>query len=309
MTNRPTVSVLLPAYNAGPGLGAAVRSILTQTFSDFEILLVDDGSTDWSVNALLAQPAGKDPRLRLLRQSNKGLAAALNAGLEKARGDLIARMDADDIAHPDRLARQVAVMTADGETALLGGQIRRVSSGRALSTTSFPIDHDAIVSGLLRRAHVLSHPSVMYRAAEARDLGGYWDYGVSEDWDFFLRISQRGRLANLRSVVLDYSYDTQGINATQLHAVRRNMRFAIANYQRRRQGATEISLENFVRSLDLSQRVGIRLETQSLVHYRRALSAKADGRLAVALVEFCATGAFWPRQALRRIGVRFWQLP
>src|SRR5215470_4499377 len=105
----PQVSVILPVYNSEQYLAAAVASILQQTFADFELLAIDGGSSDRSLD-ILREFAARDPRLRVVPQEGKGLVNALNQGVAKARGEFIARMDADDIAHSERFERQVAFL-------------------------------------------------------------------------------------------------------------------------------------------------------------------------------------------------------
>ncbi|MFD1958687.1 glycosyltransferase family 2 protein [Novosphingobium panipatense] len=121
MTRRPPrVSVLLPCYNGAAYLEEAVRSILLQTFADFELIVVDDGSTDATAD-ILARMGRRDPRLRVVRQPNGGIVAALNTAIAHARGEYIARMDADDVSFPERFAFQVAWLDAHPATVLVGG--------------------------------------------------------------------------------------------------------------------------------------------------------------------------------------------
>ena len=110
----PAVSVLMPVFNAERYVGEAIESILCQSFADFEVVVIDDGSTDDSPN-ILAGLAARDSRLRVLRQGNSGVVAALNRGLKDCRAPLVARMDADDVAHPERLEQQLAFMKANPE--------------------------------------------------------------------------------------------------------------------------------------------------------------------------------------------------
>ena len=116
------VTVLLPVYNGGPFLPRVLASLLAQTWRDFEVLVIDDGSSDGSAE-IAAAHARSDPRVRVLRnERNLGLARTLNRGLDEARSPLVARQDVDDLSHPERLARQVAFLEAHAEVALVGAQ-------------------------------------------------------------------------------------------------------------------------------------------------------------------------------------------
>lgn len=129
-SQSPALSVVMSVYNGSAYLEVAVRSILTQTFQDFEFIIVDDCSSD-DTPEILEKLASADPRIRILRlEQNRQIAGALNAGLELARAPLIARMDADDISYPTRLMRQMAIMDEDPDLVLLGTSIRHVDPHR-----------------------------------------------------------------------------------------------------------------------------------------------------------------------------------
>ena len=295
----PAVSVVLPAYNAGEHLYPAVRSVLDDGFADLEVLVVDDGSTDGSVDGLIAAVA--DDRLIVLRQRNHGLAHALNRGMAEARSGFIARMDADDLVVPGRFAAQHQHLIAHPEVVLVGGQVDRMVDGVARSTTRFPLTHRQIVEGLLAGRHVLCHPAIMLRASAVRAVGGYWQHGVSEDWDLFLRLSALGALANLDSVVLRYRFHDGGINAGSMAQVRRNIRLAVVNHRRRAAGREALTPESLRRSTGPIGRLSLAGQTRSLVLYRQALQSAAGGRSVRSRVELGAAAVLWPRQALHRL--------
>lgn len=295
----PNVTVILPTFNAGDFLRPAVESILGQTYRDFELLLIDDGSTDDSVESLASST--ETERLRIIRQPNLGLAATLNRGLHEARGKLIARMDADDIADKDRLRSQADRFLTQPDLVLLGGQIRRVAEGHVLSISNFPCTHTEILNGLLNRAHVLSHPAVMYRREAAIEVGGYWTTGLSEDWDLFLKLSDVGSLANLPDPVLDYRYHVDSINSRTLREVRTNIRLAIENHNRRRGNKPELTPAEFQKSLTRTTRMALQAEIASLSLYRSSLSHRAQGHAVRARACLAVCVALWPRQALRRL--------
>jgi glycosyltransferase involved in cell wall biosynthesis len=205
----PAVSVLLPVRDARRTLPACLRSLRGQTLRDHEVIAVDDGSADGS-GELLEAFARRDPRLRVVRTPPRGLVAALNAALAHARGSLLARMDADDVAHPDRLALQAARLRADAATAILGCRVRLVGGARGgnagmrayVRWLNGLIDHDAIARDLLVESP-LAHPSVMMRATALRGLGGYREFDGPEDYDLWLRAHRAGlRFAKLEQALL-----------------------------------------------------------------------------------------------------------
>lgn len=203
------MSVLLPTHDAGSELLGALRSLCDQTLADVEIVLVDDGSTDGSVDQA-RRDLDADSRLRILAPGRIGLPAALNAGLAACRAELVARMDADDVARPERLERQRLHLEEHPEVAILGCQVRTFADGGAGQGYRL---FDAWQNGLLTHAQIareiyvespLSHPSVMYRARAIRELGGYRDVPWAEDYDLWLRANLAGaRFAKLAEVLLE----------------------------------------------------------------------------------------------------------
>jgi glycosyltransferase involved in cell wall biosynthesis len=119
LSSEPAVSVVMPMYNAAPYVGEAVRSVLGQTFSDFELIVIDDGSKDDSATEVERAAKG-DARLRLIRQSNSGVSVASNKGTELARGEFLARADSDDICLPNRLEKQVGYLREHPDCVAVG---------------------------------------------------------------------------------------------------------------------------------------------------------------------------------------------
>ena len=159
----PSVSVIMPVFNVAAYVEEAVRSILEKTFSAFELILIDDGSSD-ETPAILDRLAGRDARIRLVHQTNAGLVAALNLGLSLARGRYVARMDADDRAYPERLAEQFAFLEKHPEVAVLGGSARLMDrAGRMIGQWRLPTT-DLDLKALLRSgASPFIHSTVMLR--------------------------------------------------------------------------------------------------------------------------------------------------
>lgn len=202
----PRVSVIIPVYNTAQYLDAAFQSILTQTFTDFELIAIDDGSTDGS-GAQLDRMAKTDARLRVIHQKNAGVTNALNKGLDIARGHYIARMDSDDLAYPDRFTQQVAALDSRPNVVAIGTQFRLIDpEGRPLTVSPMPCDHAALDARLMRDQSLsICHPSVMLRADALNKTGGYSPrFSSAQDVDLFLRLAEVGELANLDAVLMDY---------------------------------------------------------------------------------------------------------
>lgn len=197
----PLISVVLPAYNARKFIEQAVQSILDQSFSDFELLVIDDGSTDGTTEILKAIT---DPRLRLIRhKTNCGLIHVLNEGIAEAKGEFIARMDADDIAEPGRLETQVQFLEKHPQIGIVGSAIRIIDcNGDMGQTYLFPESH-VLVEWSMSFFCPIAHPTVMVRASVIRQHGGYSFNAIhAEDYDLWTRMSITTQFANLTTPLL-----------------------------------------------------------------------------------------------------------
>ena len=204
MPEIPRVSVVMPVHNGGPYLQHAIDSILGQTFTDFEFLIIDDGSTDSTVEVLRPYQVA-DNRVRVHHQEKAGLVASLNRGCSHARAAYIARMDADDIAFPDRFARQVEFLDRHPEVALVGSAVVRIdATGQEIKRNVCPTSHAEIVQAL-REYTCFTHSTVMMRTEALAAIGGYRPaYRHAEDYDLWLRLAERYQLANLPDPLLYY---------------------------------------------------------------------------------------------------------
>ena len=198
----PAASVLMPVYNNAPFLDEAVSSILGQSFADFELIIVDDGSDDGSA-AILAAWAGRDCRIRVLsNEGNRGIVHSLNRGLAECRGAYVVRMDSDDIALPDRLARQIGTMDADPGIVVLGAAVTCIdAAGREIGM----VRHSLADCPLLRQ-NTMIHPTVVIRreVLVRHGLSYLEKYRYAEDYFLWLQLSRFGRLAAIDDVVLRY---------------------------------------------------------------------------------------------------------
>lgn len=202
----PRVSVVMPVYNGGRFLAEAVESVLRQTFRDFELVAVDDGSVDDTLT-VLRRYEKSDRRVRVISRANTGIVGALNDGLTAARGELVARMDGDDACMPTRLARQVAYLDAHPEVVLLGGNVMVMDEegDDVAPLKDLKFTHEEIDASLLACGWPLVHPAVVMRAEALRRIGGYRSGTFPhEDHDLFLRMAEIGWVAALPEVVLRY---------------------------------------------------------------------------------------------------------
>ena len=232
----PRVSVVIPAYNAQRYLTEAIESVLCQTFTDFECIVVDDGSTDRTAR-ILVEMAERDGRVRTIRIPHGGIVEALNAGAREARGDLIARMDSDDICLPERLARQVRYMDQHPECLALGAAVMLVDPyGSTLWEIDIKTEHAQIEAELLKgNGWALFHPTALIRKGPMLEIGGYRpEYQWSEDIDLFLRLAEIGKLANLPDTLLHYRQHFASVNRNKVELqLRRNERLLAEAYRRR----------------------------------------------------------------------------
>lgn len=262
-SDDPKVSVLIPAYNAEATIDAAIQSILRQTFTDFEVVAVDDGSTD-STPAMLDACAAERPStssgcsagsacltrsgcsacVRVIHTRNRGIIEALNTGIEECRGELIARMDADDISHRRRLEMQVELMDSQPEVSvcsslvtmfprrdLLGGLVRYEQWLNSLVT------HEQIARDMFVESPV-AHPSVMLRREELLQVGGYQEHGWPEDYDLWLRYCAAGKRFAKVDTSLLYWRQTPG-RLTFTHP-----RYSVENFLRAKAHYLKCGLRN-----------------------------------------------------------------
>ena len=242
--SSPLISVLMPVYNAERYVAEAVESILGQTFRDFEFIIIDDGSTDRSLE-ILQRYAQQDPRIRLSSRPNMGLAKTLNEGLALARGEFIARMDADDVSLPGRFARQIDYLSEHEECVAVGTQVLYVEPyGSPLWVSDLPLTHEEIDTALLARQCGLVHPSFLMRSHAIQSIGGYSERcGLCEDHELFLRLAERGRIANMPEVLYKYRKHLDSITIGRSRELARDVDEIVRNAWVRRSGSVPADVE------------------------------------------------------------------
>lgn len=194
----------MPVHNGQSYLSEAIESVLAQTHHDFEFIIVDDGSRDAS-DAIISDYARRDSRIRTLRQEQQGVASALNAGIARARASILARMDADDKAHPGRLACQFELLRLHPDVVAVGSAVVAIDeSGVERGTLTYAPAVESVAQAIGLSA-VVCHPAAMVRLGPLRQAGGYRsEFEGAEDYDLWLRMLGAGRIVNVREPLLHH---------------------------------------------------------------------------------------------------------
>ncbi len=211
------VSIIVPVYNAERYISAALASMLLQTHSNFEIIAINDGSVDRS-SEILRSAAARDRRIHLIERENRGLIATLNEGLQHASADFVARMDADDIAYPERLAVQLRAFAADPELALSGCNFDTMFSDSRMLRLGVPNATDTVELRVMSRFFtILRHSTVMFRRSRIPEGMLRYDetYPCAEDFDLFRRIAEQCRVAQTSEPLLAYRLHDTSVSATK----------------------------------------------------------------------------------------------
>ncbi len=229
--STPRVSVLMPVYNAACTLPETLQSIAGQSLTDFEVIAVDDGSDDDSRMILEAWGRG-DRRIKPVRAGRVGLVEALNHGLSVCRGEWVARMDADDRMHPERLARQVELLVSRPDISVAGSLVEIFADGVVGEGMKV---YEAWLNGLVEPGDIareifiespIAHPSAMMRRSQFLELGGYRDKGWPEDYDLWLRCHAAGlRFAKVPEVLLYWREHPDRLTRT-------DSRYSVENFLR-----------------------------------------------------------------------------
>lgn len=212
-----SVDVLMPVFNVASTIEESVRSILSQTITDFRIVLVDDGSTD-GTGEILRRMAGEDCRITVITTENRGIVDALNTGIEACEAPIIARLDGDDLSFPDRLQRQLGYLQDNPDCIAVAGNVWHIDEhGNRTGVRSF---FPAEVVSDPYRAHCtepyLMHPFLMVRSEALRKVGGYRYVFHAEDTDLYWRLSDVGRLHNLPDLLGEYRIHDKSVSGRSI---------------------------------------------------------------------------------------------
>jgi glycosyltransferase involved in cell wall biosynthesis len=279
-----SVSVVLPVWNGDAFLGQAIESILRQTLQSFELIVVDDGSTDRTA-AIAEGFASADHRVCVLRRRHEGLSASLNAGVAVARGEYVARMDADDISLPDRLEKQVAYLDAHPACVAAGTWIEVVDEAAIhLGLKTFVETHEEISAALYGGISPIAHPTVVVRRDILQAAGGYDARRYpSEDLDLWFRLAERGELANLGEALLQHRRHRAALGVRERRKMKA-MTVTICNEARSRRGLPSLRGTSIV--------AGTKADAQ--YHFECARTALIAGPRLIAVRHAAATIASEP---------------
>lgn len=267
------VTITLPVYNGLPYLKDAVESVLNQSHEDFEFLVIDDGSQDGSTEYLTSI---RDPRLRLICRENRGLGATLNQLFYESKTEYVVRMDADDVCAPVRLERLMAFLDQNPDVVAAGSDQAFLVGSSTMKAAPRPTGHDAIKSQLLTKRFGILHPTVVVRREAWEKVGGYRVAGAGEDLDFFLRLCDLGRVANVPEVLYYYRLHNSSTSSRRRREVNRGYDYGIACARARQLGTPEPNLEEYfarwesrgplAEVADLVNDIGQQLYRSALVH-------------------------------------------
>ena len=233
---HPAASVVIPVYNTAKYLEKAVNSVLRQTFTDFELLLLDDGSTDES-SAILDRYPVTDSRCRVYHWPNRGIIATRNEGNRLAKADILILMDSDDICMPDRFAKQMAYLLENPDCVAVGSRMLLIdATDMPITLMGNSFSHDEIDSTNISGFDTAFYqPTVAVRKSAMGQVGGYRvEYPSAEDFDLFLRLAEIGKLANLPDVLLKYRQHLSSIGYRKGSQQADSARRAIEDACRRR---------------------------------------------------------------------------
>jgi len=207
---NPAVTVLIPAFNAARFIASSIRSVLEQDFPDFELLVIDDGSTDETAGLV---ENFRDDRIRILRHDgNRGLVATLNEGLHEARGTWVARQDADDLSRKDRLTRQIAHFHGSPEHLIVAAEARLIDDqNRSCGILRLPRTHHQLRWDLCFRNPIPHSSVMMHRQKILDDFGGYPQSVASEDYALWSRVAVTNRIGLIKRPLVDYRIHSSSV--------------------------------------------------------------------------------------------------
>lgn len=298
---NPLLTVGMPVYNAMPYLPSAVESILQQSFKDFELIIVDDGSTDDSPQYLASL---RDTRVRVISQNNSGNGAARNRLISEAKGQLFAIMDGDDISMTNRFQLQIGRFAQDSNLVLTGTQFNFLFESKITAAPKVPTDHEQIVKKFLRGSAGMCHSSLMANTAALKSIAGYRIRGPGLDYDFVLRLAECGRIENISQCVHNYRIHSNSIVMTRHGEVRCGILYAVQCANNRRMGLVEPSLEEWKgkwKQRGISGILSDELDRLSTIHYRRGVADKCKGNSIMYILHMMVAALCKPKAAMRRL--------
>lgn len=302
------ISVIMTVYNGERWLGEAIESVLAQTYPHFEFIIVDDGSTD-GTPAILADYAARDPRIRVISQENMGVSRAMNRVLPLARYDWIARFDADDVMHPQRLERQLDFLAAHPELAVASCFADYIDEeGRKVGFYDNPLTKSEVVRRWLEQGRVIHfiQSGAIMRRDVVLEVGGYRpEFSVTEDTDLWNRIAERGYGVLVQpEALMQVRVHARSLTRTSMLLQAQQFRWLEAGAQLRRAGQPEPTFEEFLdgeRRRSFIERVNGSRQDYGRVFYKCAVVSRTRGdRLAMA-GQLLLSSALYPSHAASNI--------
>ncbi len=298
------LTVTLPVHNAMPYLPASVESVLGQTYSDFEFLIIDDGSSDGSTDYLRSLD---DPRIRLTVRENRGLGATLNELFRHSQTEYVARMDADDICEPERLEKQMAFLRAHPDVITLGTGISFIVGDRIIEGFRPLTQHSDIRQRLLQKRPGMNHPTMIVKHSAWSAVGGYRFNGAGEDLDFCLRLCDLGPVGNISEPLYRYRLREESLTFKHGEETNRGYSFAIACAKARERGLSEPDVEHFRQNWlkrSIYDRLAQKAASVGESLYRRSIIRRAEGRTLASSAYLISAAICLPHVALSRLKSR-----
>lgn len=302
MNSSPKISVVLPVYNGEEFICDAIESVLSQGFSDFELLVLNDGSTDNTHSKV--QSFLSDGRVRYFSRPNLGLGGTLNELVQRSTSSLIARMDADDICLPDRLALQFELMSSRPDVVMCGADISFLVDGNVTPSMGVIVESELIKKALNQGRFPLCHPTVMFRKEVFDQVGGYRIQQGGEDLDLFLRFSDLGELANVDQVLLKYRIHGASLSMKKSDQLVFGYSYALDCAKRRKIGEKELSVQLFseiYRKQKFQRGLLLLKYTISEKYYRNAIMARSRNQHFRYFCFGLATALLRPRASIERM--------
>jgi glycosyltransferase involved in cell wall biosynthesis len=298
----PEVSIIVPIYNGAAYLSETVTSLLSQTFSSFELLAIDDGSTD---NSSEVVRAFNDERIRLIEKKNGGLCDALNTGIAEAKAPWVARCDQDDISFPERLERQLEVMKNRPEAIGLFAYTTKFGSKHRWSNA----DKVVVARGEVKKFEPMKDgcllgSTMFMQTAALRSVGGFRQpYYPADDWDLELRLSQAGTVLVLREPVIAYRFHTSANTYRLFAEMQEKRRWAEDSYARRMESVPELTLDEFrmTQPKDVWVRLRRYRKDSARLHMRTAGQRYLDGRYIAGAGHLFVAAILHPAEMIGRV--------
>lgn len=272
----------MPVFNGQPYIMDAIQSILLQTYANFELIILDDGSTDGTLETVCSI---NDPRIRLIVNKKRlGLIESLNHGIELAQGEFIARMDADDLSEPTRFAEQVAVLDARHDLVLIGSDTIFINrNGEIVGRPTIFLGSCEELYHNLPFANFINHPTVLIRTAALRQLGGYsQEYKHAEDYGLWLHLLKTGKIANLNKALLRYRVHQNNTSLIQQCALQRSAVSAAKDYWHDARGISLSHLQQELQFLMFPSASNL-VSIQNLQELIREMSKADDSSLGLSM--------------------------